>query len=234
MRWMGFAGLGAGAIALSPILANALAPGTLLQAAASSSISYCGSAMPTGLAAGISTIIGQVPVVGTALAAGGIATIGTAAGLAIGGMLLGNYLDKHHKPGSLPWGRIVRWSCLVTSALIAAPMVISGLAMGLSFIGQYLLFNGVDAGGSLIGFAQSTLGTLGTSGAFSGTAMAQGSAALMGVHAITCALPLGLSGFLLGKKPGNDQPQKLPSLQLPPLRQHDGRVTQPQLQVVAG
>lgn len=228
MRWMGYGGLAAGAIAMAPIVTKAVAPNGLAGVIASGAINFCGSAVPTGWAADIAGVIGEIPVVGTALAAGGFATIGTAAGLALGGMLLGNYLDKHAKPDGFPWGKLVRWGCLITSALIAAPMVLSGLTMGLMFLGQYF---GIDG---LAGFASSTFGTLGTAGKLTGTAMAQGSAAMMGVHALTCALPLGASAFLLGKKETPEQPKQLPQLHLPPLRQYDGRVTPPRpLQLAA-
>lgn len=238
MRGMGYLGLGAGAIALAPVVVNAVAAQDgLTYAAARGAIVSCGGSMPTGWAAGINEGLAQVPLVGTALAAGGFATIATAGGLAIGGMLLGNYLDKHQKPDGLPWGKIIRWGCLITSALVAAPMILSGLTMGLAFIGQLLYFNGVDMGASLMNFARNTIGTLGTSGALTGTAMAQGSAAMMVVHALTCALPLGLSGLFLGRRKEEEAPKELPSLHLPPLpgRELDGRVMQPhRLQMAAG
>jgi hypothetical protein len=223
MRSMGYGGLAAGAIAMAPIVTRAVAPNGFAGVIASGAINFCGSALPTGWAASIAELVGSVPLVGATLAAGGFVTIGAAAGLAVGGMLLGNYLDKRAMSEGFPWGKVVRWGCLITSALIAAPMVLSGLTMGLMFLGQYF---GIDG---LAGFATSTFGTLGRAGELTGAAMAQGSAAMMGVHALTCALPLGASAFLLGKKETPEQPKQLPQLHLPPLRQYDGRVTPPPL-----
>lgn len=233
MRWMGYGGLAAGAIALTPIITQAVAmQGGAAKALAQSAISSCGSGIPSGWAASIAEGIGQVPLVGGALAAGGYATIGASAALAIGGMLFGNYLDKQTPPEGFPWGRVVRWGCLITSALVAAPIVLSGLSMGLTFLSSYAAVYGYSAISSLAAFASSTFGTLGVSGALTGSAMAQGSAAMMTVHALTCALPIGASVFLFGKKRPADEVRSMPTLDLPPLtREHHGRVTQPSLQL---
>jgi hypothetical protein len=206
MRIMGLSGLGLGAVSLTPIITHALSPlGSQAWSASEFAINSCGSAVPVGWASDVANVVSQMPAIGPTLAAGGPATIATAAGLAIAGMVFGHFLDKHSKPGGFPWGKALRWGLLITSTLVAAPMILSGATMGLTFLGAYF---GVGAFSSLA----STFGTLGTSSAFSGAAMAKGSAAIMGVHALTCVLPMGLSGFLLGKKP-EENAKPMPLLQ---------------------
>ena len=74
----------------------------------------------------------------------------------------------------------------------------------------------------------------------SGTSAAIGAAALAGIHALTCALPLGITAFFLGQKEELKKmpPMAMPHLRLPPMPKlqlpalGDGRVTPPLMRQV--
>lgn len=134
----------------------------------------------SGLAASMNGLLGNVPLVGSYLAAGGLATALTAGVIGVGGMLLGNYIQENYDANSdIPWGKIIKYACLVTSMLIALPSLLTGISVGLSYFTAFTPFatefNTIIAG---------TLGSLGMAGMHSGTAMAGISSLL--THFVTC------------------------------------------------
>lgn len=188
LKWVGRAGLGLAGFSLVPVAASMLAPaGSTTWAAGQFAVAACASPVPTGWVAGISALWNHVPLVGATIAHGGLAAVAIAGVVGIGSMWLGNYLDKHTSPGAFRWGAVVRWAGLATSALVALPLLLTGIGMGLNFLGAAL---GVD----MLMTAASVVGTVGSNyGAASGLMLATG-------HALTCALPLGAGGFFAGKE----------------------------------
>lgn len=210
LSWAGFATAG---LAVLPALFNGA--NGMSGLASASAISFCGSGLPSGWAGDVAGMLGEVPLIASSLATGGIAAVGISVGIAVGGMWLSNYVDKHTTEGAFRWGSVIRWASLATSVLVALPMILPAISMGTMFLGTLWGVPSLQA-------AASTIGSLGNTGAMAGVSSAMGATGLALAHAVTCALPLGLSGFILGSE-GNEAQKPMPKLNLPPL--HAGRVT---------
>lgn len=210
LKVLSFSGLTTAALALAPVLFSK-ANGSLGIASAEA-ITFCTAGGAKGAAGSVAGFL--EPLVGTSIAAGGFTTAAVSGTIAIGGMWLANYIDKHTEKGAFRWGAVIRWASLATSVLIALPAILPAIGMGLTFFGS--LF-GVE----MLRDAAFLAGSLGSAGAMSGISTGLGAAGLAGVHALTCALPLGVTGLFLGKK----EEKPLPRLQLPVIT--EGRVMQP-------
>lgn len=195
LKMLSWGGLGIAGLALAPVIFSAFS--TNAEMAQARAIAICGSGDPVGAAGGLYTMLGAGSVL-----TGSWATAALAGGIAIGGLWLGNYIDKHTEQGKFRWGAVVRWAALGTSMLIALPAILTGISMGLNFFG---LWSGTD----WLNSAASAIGTIGKAGA-AGTTTSLSAAGLAGVHALTCALP-GVAGFFLGQK----EPKPMPQLQVP-------------------
>ena len=221
LKVLSWSGLATAGLALSPVLAS-FAPTTAAGGSALSAIESCVTGPARGLAGHAYGLLQDIGF-SESIISGGWATAGLSGGIAVGGLLLANYLDKRTKSGEFRWGSVVRWAALTTSILIALPAILPAISMGLNFLGSWLGSSGLS------GFA-ADIGTIGANSvaadSASGISTAVGAAAFAGVHAVTCALPLGLTGFFLGQK---EEPQKpMPKLQLPAFA--DGRLMLPQMQ----
>ncbi len=160
-------------------------------------VMQCSSAgfAETGLAGAINGLLSSIPGIGSSLAGGGWIAAAASGGIGIGGVLLGNYVHKHHdKPGHIQWGKIIKYAALATSMLIALPSILSGVSMGLTYLA--FVTAGAAAALSVSTATTSTLGMMGTVQA--GTAMAT-----FAPHIMTCgaaALPAVGSLFLAKKQ----------------------------------
>lgn len=217
LKVLSYGGLTTAALALSPVVFPLFSKN--LKGIGEAAIAFCTTGAPSGLAGSVSSFL--TPILGTTLAAGGWATVGLSGALAIGGMWLGNYIDKRTEKGNFRWGAVVRWGCLATSMLIALPAILPAISMGLMFLGTWAGSNGLMGAAVDIGRlgAGSAMAKAAASGAVS---TAVGTASLAAMHALTCALPLGSAGFFLGQKE-EKQPRPQSSLVLPAFR--DGRVS---------
>jgi hypothetical protein len=240
LKMMSWGGLATAGLALAPVLFS-FGNGTSAMMANQAVVS-CVTGPPRGLAGEAYGLLQDMGF-SSSLVSGGLATAGISGGIAIGGLLLANYLDKRTQPGAFRWGAVVRWTALSTSILIALPAILPAISMGLNFLGMWSGSLGLQ------GFA-ADIGTLGTASAAAtaaasaggnvaataGVSTAMGAAGLAVIHALTCALPLGITGLFLGQK---EEPKKplppmaMPNLQLPPLPKlqlpalGDGRVVPP-------
>ncbi|MEZ5691766.1 MAG: hypothetical protein R3D71_08905 [Rickettsiales bacterium] len=117
----------------------------------------------SGLAGLINGFMGNIPVVGETLAEGGIATAASSGIIGIGGVLLGNYLEKKEKEKDvddkkISWGKIIKYAALATSALIALPSILTGISVGISYIAS---FAGAEVAASVMSALSSSIGTIG-------------------------------------------------------------------------
>lgn len=230
MKWLSYGGIGVAGLALAPVIAKTFGD-PITQIAGSNALDMCGSGLATGWAGSISGLLSGIPLIGAGIAGGGLMTVGVAAALMVGGMWLANHVDKQTPEGKFQWGKVIRWASMATSVLVSLPAILPAISMGLNFLSFWLQPGVSDTALLNVG---STIGKLGTSSAFSGTSMALGGASMGLVHTLTCALPMGLGAYLLGKQSQN-APKDPPTLHLPELRNHQGRVMQPQpLQLAAG
>ena len=216
LKVLSWSGLATAGLALSPVVLPAVTSSSAVAIAGAEAVRFCTSGVGSGLAGAAANFLGQIPLIGSTVAAGGFATAAMSGGLAMGGMLLANYLDKRTEQGAFRWGAVIRWASLTTSILIALPAILPAISMGAMFFASVFSSSALYSAALAIG----SLGGAGASSAVGGAASAAGLAAL---HAVTCALPLGLTGFFLGQK---EEPKKpMPQLQLPALT--DGRLMQP-------
>lgn len=155
-----------------------------------------------GLAGLLNKGLAQVPLIGQSLAAGGWGNIAATGIIGIGGMLLANWLEKRETAGQFHWSKVIRYTSLATSALIALPAVLTGISIGMTFLFSLLplttrFMNDVVIAGlsAITGSANMEAVTSGTSGFFAATLP----------HLISCGLgffiPAGLSLWMNGKKP---------------------------------
>lgn len=99
----------------------------------------CSTFSGSGLAGALNGVLGSVPLIGESLAAGGWTTALIAAGIGFGSRWIGNYLSKYvDKPNGFPWGKFIREAGLYSSILISLPSIISGISMGIAFLGSVL------------------------------------------------------------------------------------------------
>lgn len=128
-NWLGWAGAGISAVVAAPYIGKAFGAGNDFMAIMHSH--HAGA----GLALWLNDFIKDIPVVGETLAAGGWEAAASAGVIGIGGMLIGNYIQKNYdKEDAVPWGKIIKYACLATSILISLPSILSGLTVGFTYI----------------------------------------------------------------------------------------------------
>lgn len=89
----------------------------------------------TGLAGGINNMLASIPVIGSSLAKGGIFTAIASGAIGIGGVLLGNHMQKGEDGKSkFSLGKLIKYASLATSALIALPSILTGISVGLVYL----------------------------------------------------------------------------------------------------
>jgi hypothetical protein len=232
----------AGALTLSPYVLPLV--GIQSYAATDSYMHFMGghvseNAFGNGLAGLINQGLSHIPLLGPALTstsevvipglnlavtAGTLTSIAATACLGVGGVLLANWLEKRETPtGGIPWSKIIRYSALASSMLIAMPSILGGISVGMMFLAA--TFSSGFA--SHVGLAlKSSIGA---------TSMGGGASGLMAMvpHLFTCGfslLPAGLALLLSGKRPQQSSADTIPkstyeALLLPSPPPEQGRAT---------
>ncbi len=174
----------AGGIIAAPYALPAIGVGDAMWAEKAIS-AVCGSGASTGLAGGLNELLAQTPVIGESLAQNGWANVGVIATVGIGGSTIASRLEKSPPEQSgFPWGKLVRYTALATSMLVALPSILTGISAGLVYLAA-------EAGGAEIASQVLThlSGTLGTVGSASTIASA-GLGIAASSHLLTCGLAL--------------------------------------------
>ncbi len=148
----------------------------------------------------------EIPLIGITLTTGVLATLGVTAAIGIGGVMLANKLEKQENADSkIHWSKIIRYTAMATTALIALPNILSGLSVGIASLAMAV--GGYGAANSAILALQSTIGAT----AMAETAMAGNTAnAIVGItvpHLISCGsglLPAVLP-FLFNKSKDSEK-----------------------------
>lgn len=189
LHWLELGAVGvAGATIAAPYVLPMVGVGTQMDAITIASM--CGNTLG-GLTQSVEHLLRGVPGIGGTLASAGWGSSIIAAGIGIGGTMLGDYIHTHYdKKGHIPWGTVIKYASLATSVLIALPSILSGISMGITFLA--LAFGGSDAMFAARGALQHTIG-------FSGTAhFAPTGLAALAPHLLTCGralLPLGAAAM---------------------------------------
>lgn len=165
-------------------------------AGASLPITEAGSGLAGVINRGIAN---YVPLIGEKLAEGGWFNALTSAAIGAGGFLAGRTLERCHKGEGFGWGTVLKIGSLITSALVALPVLLSGLTMGLTYLAMLTENNPLID--KTVGIVNHTLGVSG--GRMSSAFLGFSGAAAGVAHLFTCgasALPLGLSVLALKKR----------------------------------
>ena len=89
----------------------------------------------TGIAGAIHNAINAVPVIGSIIAKGEIGGALITGAIGIGGVLLGNFLEKKQNgTNGVNWGKVIRYAAITTTMLIAMPTVLTGVTAGLVYL----------------------------------------------------------------------------------------------------
>ncbi len=171
-----------GGIILAPYVLPSVGVGTE-EMAENAIAALCSTGNATGLAGGVNSILEQVPLIGEDLAKGGWTNVATVAGVGIGGHLLGSALEKGETQEGFPWGKLVRYTALATSMLVALPSILTGVSTGLVYLAA--LAGGAELASTALTHAMDTLGTTGeqSSLATSGIGLSASAA-----HLLTCGM----------------------------------------------
>jgi len=138
---------------------------------------------PMGIAGGLSNLLGLVPGIGGELAEGGFFTASVSAGIGVGGVLLGQFIERREDNNkSIKWGGVIKYGAMITSALVSLPAILSSLSTGIIYLGMAL--NSADiltanATNALIATVSTTIGGIGGKFAHS----------MVGLDGITAVLP---------------------------------------------
>lgn len=214
----------AGGVIAAPYVLPALGVGTSFMTKQIVTLCQTSAGNGIGLAGLVNGALEHIPGVGQTLAAGGWANAVSSGVLGIGGTLLGNYISKHYdRDGQIPWGKVIKYTAIATSMLIALPSILSGLSMGLTYLA--FAFGGASVASTVSGALGSSLGLMGGINVISAGAGLSGLLA----HVVTCgaaALPI-IGGLWLGHqgKAGPETPRTLPPSVLNGPLQIEGRVT---------
>ncbi len=175
-----------------------------------------GQDLGVGIAGGINSLLSNIPYIGEMLSSGSMATTAASGIIGIGGILLGNYLEKkHHKEDGISWGKIIKYTALTTSILIALPSILTGLSVGLTYLAS---FAGAGVISSALASAASAIGSIGSmnvaaAGAGIGSAL---------THIITCggaALSVAGAIYLDKATEPSNEPPKIEIINKTPIKQ---------------
>lgn len=89
----------------------------------------------TGAAGAVNTMLSKIPLFGEGLAQGGLFTALTCGGIGLGGIVLGDYVEKREdKSMSISIGKTIKAASMITSALIALPAILTGISIGIVYL----------------------------------------------------------------------------------------------------
>lgn len=181
------AAIATASITLAPFLMRYMS--SFGEFAYQSTLSICGSGAASGMAGSMASVVGNIPLIGTYLASGGIVNGLVSVGIGLGGVLAARALEKKQHPTV---AKIVRWVAISTSILVALPAILPALGMGFHFISTMSEPGSWLQEGSLKLFeVLGKLGENGAAGAASAAAGAGGSLLASAGHLLSCGLAAG-------------------------------------------
>lgn len=158
---------------------------------------------PAGMAGALNSTIGLIPGIGSKLAEGGWFTAAVSASIGMGGMLLGNFIEKREgEAKGIKWGSAIKWGALITSALVALPTILTAIGTGIVYAGMALSDAGVistASSNSIISNVYKTIGSIG--GTYEHNLLGLGGLAAVVPHFLCCGAPLApLAANIIGKR----------------------------------
>lgn len=197
----------AGGIIISPYLLPALGVGDeLLGEKALNAL--CGSGEATGLAGSLKEVLADMPMIGDDLAKGGWVNAATVTATGLGGHFLAKKVSEVEGDSEgICWSKIIRYTALATTALIALPSILTGISAGLTYL-TALLGDTALASDTMTTLSE----TLGTTGSNAAAASGLSGLAAASPHLLTCGLtlfPATLPFLMRGDTPA--KAQEIPS-----------------------
>lgn len=199
---------GVGALTVAPyFLPASVDPGDIMHfIGAPASDGALGSGLAGALQKGLShlPLLGSaltstapvgLPLIGT-IASGALVSLAATAAIGIGGILLANWMHARETPEQFPWSKVVRYTALATSTLIALPSILGAISVGITFFASYF---GPAAGSNTAWAMKDSLGATN----LHATGAAGGLAALL-PHFVACgAAAVPLVGAMVMGSPRN-------------------------------
>ncbi len=192
---------GIGAVIAAPYILPTIYSGS--QAAAQAAIdifhTHGVAATGSGLAGALQSGFSQIPGIGESLASGGWAAITATGVIGIGGVLLANWMAKRETATDFHWSKVIRYTALTTSILIALPSLLTGISVGLTFLVSLLPVSFSVVNG-LVGGLNGTLGSAEMAASAGGTGLI--AAAIP--HLVSCGaaiVPLSVAYALKHERP---------------------------------
>lgn len=171
----------AGVIILAPYVMPLMGVGTV-KMASDSIVAMHSSGLGTGIAGAINSVLSATPFIGESIAQGGIITALTSGAIGIGGVLLGNHMQKcENGSEKISFGKLIKTASLLTSALISLPSLLTGIGIGLVYLCAALGSNALAS--STAAALYNITGTMGAAN-IGPSVVAGGLAALP--HIVTC------------------------------------------------
>lgn len=157
----------------------------------------------SGAAGFIKNGLSHIPLIGESISDGGWANTVAAVGTSVGGLLLGNFIDKNPKDKhKFKWGKAIKIAGLATSALIAMPMLLTAITTGVSYLANVAELKGLLSYETTLDVADTLYHTTGTVGGdYQHNLVGSGSVAAIVPHFLTCGVSMmtgAASAFLIG------------------------------------
>lgn len=174
----------AGGIIIAPYIPIALGMDDHLLAEKSLN-ALCGTGQATGLAGSLKDMLIHVPLIGESLAQGGWTNVAAVTATGMGGHFLAKAAAHYHTDTTgICWSKVIRYSALAATMLIALPSILTGISAGLVYLSAIL--SDTELASQTLSFMKDTLGTTGTTSALAGVA----GLAATAPHLLTCGLSL--------------------------------------------
>lgn len=201
-----------GALIVAPHILPSIGIGTDDDTHSSFALLHARSGTPGyGLAGGINSVLEAIPLIGPELAKGGLFTGVASAAVGLGGILLGRHIEKKEDgTRRFSMGKLIKTAALITSALIALPSILTGIAIGITFLCSAL--GDVKLASST---SETLLKTIGSSHKVdtSGASLIGAVAAMS--HVGTCGSVLIPGAVSMGLLDGKHEPKEIPPGQSP-------------------
>jgi len=200
-KWMLGTALVAGAVVLSPYLLPYVLPATADLATVAETAMLHGG-VGQGVVGLLTKGLGAVPLMGAKLAEGGLTAAAVSGLTGAGGVLLGRFVEKKQNgKNGINWGKVIKYSALIASALVALPPLLTAIGTGLYFLSMAAApVIGTEVGSTVLTFLHKYIGAASMNHAGMSTA------AMTLPHLFTCGAALLPAAFSM-KLASNKEPQ---------------------------
>ncbi len=135
----------------------------------------------SGWAGKAANMVSNIPLIGEYASSSGMANAAVSGTIGLGGAIIGHYLNKNDDgTSSIRWGNLIKTASLVTSLLVASPLIFTGISMGITVIGHMAGY-----GAEVLPLAEK----FGSASVATKTGVL-GGMSVIGTHLATCGIPV--------------------------------------------